>query len=469
MAKRGPVEAEKSQLLFENILKWYAFGITLLFLLMSILRYFDSKSYSALSEVEKTLVLFFALAAIIYLIITRIEYPRTMYRVKAFLKELFCPETAILSGILIWYLLCCISANTRYTAEFFSINRNALFDCFTVFFVIFPLFLYFGQSGDRKALELLIHILSAVSTVAMLYVILHVFKPEVITLRDGGQIGMSSSVRLYINCNPNTTGAYSEVLFFLCLYMVFTGKGLKRWLYLFAACVHFIILALSNSRTCVLATMIASAAIAFKAVYDLCEKRSAFQRIAFSAVAAAAGAGLILGLRSFVFLMFEEITHFSELIDTDGSFVRELNANSSGRTIIWKAALHSVFSSGENAFFGVTPEGVISEISKFTDGRFQMYTHNEFLEVAVALGIPGCLAYSAWLVLIARSCIKIVFKKGFELFRGAYVIPAAILMLVIANLLEATLLFYSFLPEGMFFLLAGFVTYSLRSRSFIRS
>lgn len=463
MAKRGLVEADKSQLLFESILKWYAFGITLLYLLLSMYRYFDSKSAAVMTEAEHYLVLFFVFLAIVYLIITKAQYPRTLYRIKGFLKKMFCPEAIILAGILVWYLLCCVSANTRYTAEFFSINKNSLFDTFTIFFIIFPLSLYFGKSGDRKALEILIHVLAAVSTAIMLYILWHVFKPEVIILPDGGQIGMSKSVRLYINCNPNTTGANAEVMLIICLYMVFAKKGTIRWTYLFASCVHFIILTLSNSRTCILATMIASAAIAFKTVYDLFPKRPAFQRIAFSAAAATAGACLILGLRAFIFWLFEAITNFSELIGKD-NFIRELNANSSGRTVIWKAALQSVFSSGENAVFGVTPQGVISEISKFTNGKDQMYTHNEFLEVAVSLGIPGFLAYSVWLVMIARSCLKIVFKEGFGLFRGAYVIPAAILMLVVANLLEATLMFYSFLPEGMFFLLAGFVTYSVKNR-----
>ena len=89
-----------------------------------------------------------------------------------------------------------------------------------------------------------------------------------------------------------------------------------------------------------------------------------------------------------------------------------------------------------------------------------LYTHNQFLEIAVAHGIPGLLMFLVWLGMIARSCVKIVSGKIESMYKGMIILVGIILLLVVANLTEATLMYYCFFTEGIFFLICGIVTYN---------
>ena len=66
--------------------------------------------------------------------------------------------------------------------------------------------------------------------------------------------------------------------------------------------------------------------------------------------------------------------------------------------------------------------------------------------------------YLVWLVMIARSCVRIVSDGNNDSQKGLIVLVGMVLMLVLANLMEATLVYYGFFMEGIFFLICGMVT-----------
>lgn len=457
MAKRINPEAGKVQFVWESILKWVTFALGCLHLLLSLLRYYDPAIRTNLLKVEKWAAIILLLGMIAYVLYTKIREPRLMFRIGNFTKGLFRPELKMLTVFYLWYLICVISANEAYTANLWQLNDNYLFDCFMSFFSLFILGYLFRENAGKKMLEIFFYVLTIVMTAAMIYVLIVVCKPAIITLPSGGQIGMNTEVRLYANCHPNTVGAIAEILIMLCLYFALAKKGVLRWLFASASVVHYFILILSDSRTCMVTTALTIGILAFKTCFDVLNGRKSWQRIALAAVAGIIFGGIVLGLRRPVRLGYEQISHFSEYLNKD-VVIRDIEATTNMRTLWWKATVQSVFSDVRHFFFGVTPAGVISEINRLTG--YQMYTHNQFCEIMLSSGIPGVLMYLGWLVMVAVTCVKVLIgkvRKG--TYKGIEVILGTIFMLVIANLMEATLLYYHWFPEEIFFLLCGFVTY----------
>lgn len=473
MAKRIPAEAGKTQIVYETTLKWFAFSIGILHIAITMLGYVATNLTRVLVKTEKALIVLLIIAALTYVIITKKKSPQLMYRIKAFMKKMFCPEFLILTLIFGWYLICVVSADERYTANFYAANKNYVYRVLTDLIIMFPMFCYFTEKDSQKMMEYIAHFFAIVLTPAMIYVLWNLFQLNIINLPDGGQIGMDAELRLSISCHGNMTGANSEIILMLCVCMAIRKKGIIRWLYIFASAVHLAVLILSNSRTSFIAATLTLVLIAVKIIYTAMEEKPLIKRILMSAVAGAMVIIIMLYLRTVIFNAFENTTHLSEILNAQKTSAaagtsstapetaaedfdngaRTLNLNTSGRPKIWKASMKSVISSVGNAIFGVTPVGVSSEIKKF-GGMEVAYTHNQFLEYAVAIGIPGLLGYCWWLFRIAQKAAKITLhnKKTFMILM--------LLMLVTANMMEAMLLFYGNLSEVIFFLLAGMVVYS---------
>ncbi len=466
MAKRKVIpEPGKVQIVWEGILKWSAFAIMVLQLSLGIITYFFSDLSNTLIKAEKWAVLGLIVIACAYALYTRIKTPLLMFRMKNFIKGLLCPEMIVLICFFLWTVFCTLSADKRYAGNFFLYNDGALFDTFVSVFILFIMAYIFREDRASRLMGILFHVFCASLTLFMVYVLIVICRPGLINLPSGGQIGMDTHVRLCINCNPNTTGAIAEVVLLMCVYMVITQKGLLRWLYAAASVVHYFILILSNSRTCIISAGIAVAAIVGKLCFDALKNKALWQRALIAVFSGAAAAGLIIGLRKPVFSAYEAISHFMELLGKSNSIVaRDADISLSGRKSIWLAAIKSIFQDETHFFFGVTPAGVIREVSIWDAKHKEMYTHNQFLEIAVAHGFPGMLMYLAWLAMIAKSCVKIVLGKIKEMNKGLIVLAGMILMLVIANLMEATLMYYRFFTEGVFFLICGIITYRVKEK-----
>ena len=461
MAKRINPEAGKIQFIWEGILKWMTFALGCLHIVLSLLRYYDADLRLTGLKIEKWTLIILAAAVIAYVLYTKFREPRLMFRIQNFTKGLFKPELKILAVLFFWYVLCVLSANETYTANFWQLNDTMLFDTAISFFVLFTFgYLFRGDSG-RRPIEIFFYVLTALLTAAMIYVLFTVLKPAVITLPAGGQIGMGKhrgTLRLFINCHPNTTGAIAELVLMICVYFAVTKKGIVRWLYVAAAAVHYVILILSDSRTCLVSTAVTLGILTVFGLSRKIKEKKLLKKLLIVVLAGVVCGGLILFLRQFVRSGYEAVSHFSTYTGVDSAATMgEIEATTNDRSGLWKGAFQSAFSSVRNAFFGMTPAGVISEIKKWT-GR-ELYTHNQFCEVLVSNGVPGVLMYLAWLVLIAKACIETLSGKNKDSFKGIEVFIGMIFMMVIANLMEATLMYYHWFPEEMFFLLCGFVTY----------
>ena len=453
----------------ETVLKWGIPGIAFFHVGLILAGYFLGDSFgNTMLNAEKWVFIGFFGFAVLYCVYTMFALPGQMVRIKLFLKGLFRPETVLLSALYIWNIFCVFSADKTYKANFWQLNDTALFELFACFFVLF-IFAYVLTKNAEKALDILFMVVAAVMTGLMIWVLWTVCKPSVIFLPGGGQIGMTSEARLSINCHPNTVGAYAEVILMMCLYLAVKRKCIIRILSLLALPVHYVTIILSDSRTCMITTAFTVGAVIAKLVFDATKEKDTWKRILFSFLAFGACFAVLMALRQPVRIGYESISHFT-LLATGGSghggitetavnTGRTMEITTNGRTDIWAAAINSAFSDSRHIFFGVTPVGVVSEINKWMGANYNFYTHNQFLEVLVSNGIPGLLLYTAWLVLIAKKCIKTIVLRNSKTQKGLVVIGGMIMMLVIANLLEATLLYYRYFTAGLFFLLCGIITF----------
>ena len=202
------------------------------------------------------------------------------------------------------------------------------------------------------------------------------------------------------------------------------------------------------------------------------DARGNLKNIRIKPLLAAAGAAIGLGALLFVgrtltYQIFQSVTHFNEIMASssgsvsssgaEDTMIREVfdssTATLTGRTDIWAGALKGMVSSVQRFFLGVTPVGVNSLISLMTDGKYDMYTHNQFLEVGVALGVPAMCAFIVWFVLILKAGYVQLKKE----FNYSMLLIVFVLALMLGNMAEATLMFYQFITGHAFFFLCGWI------------
>ena len=218
---------------------------------------------------------------------------------------------------------------------------------------------------------------------------------------------------------------------------------------------HYIVLVLSNSRGAFVG-FICAAGVMAGACFFYCTCSSVKKRVVLSCVISAVAFCGFLALRSVVIFSFDTIrTIVSEGETAIPSAERDLELSYlSGRGDIWECALKAMISDVKTFFFGVTQGNVNETIGVMSNGRFVMYTHNQILEVGLAIGVPGMLLFVGWLMLIARDCWEISFKKN-SLSIINRLIPFVVLYLVLSNMVEAIIFFKGRFTECIFMVVCG--------------
>ena len=82
-----------------------------------------------------------------------------------------------------------------------------------------------------------------------------------------------------------------------------------------------------------------------------------------------------------------------------------------------------------------------------------MYTHNQFLEIAAGIGIPGLCLFLAWFFIMLKDMYKLFFVQKDRTF--FLLIPVLILSIMLMNMAEALLVFMYHISGFAFFLLCG--------------
>ena len=81
-------------------------------------------------------------------------------------------------------------------------------------------------------------------------------------------------------------------------------------------------------------------------------------------------------------------------------------------------------------------------------------THNQFLELLVAQGLPSLLLFLVWLFWLAGKCIRLGLDAD---SRENWLLPLPLLLLLVHNMVEMMIVARPHVVCGFFYLIAGYV------------
>ena len=456
--KKREIQLSDFQLKYEKILQIAALVLAIIHMTMVpfryVVSYLDFKAY----ELWYGLVL--VIGIVVYLILTKVHFPNTWFRIKALFSRLSSYEQLYGIGLFAWAIISCWYYQSRTGQAFFHVQDWFLFDMAINMMILLPMAKFLGKDKAKKIIELMLHVVVWAYTFFTFWCLWNVFHLNIVTLPAGGQVGMDSNSRLYLGCHYNITGAIALTMLALCLYMIFQKRKFVRILYIFAGLAHLLVAMLSNSRTVFVAGLVMVAVAGFMACWTCLIDKTFWTRIGISATGAVISVAVYWAVRPLAFLLFEQITHFKELLGSSSSIsddVRELTSLS-GRRRIWLASLKVMFSSSRAFFFGVTWAATTQALMQIGGLTFECaHAHNAILQVGVAYGVPAMIGFIIFLAFIFLRSIQILFGKKEQSFHCAYMVPVVVLCLVVMNLAEAYLVGYYAIMSSVFFLFCGWI------------
>ena len=366
----------------------------------------------------------------------------------------------LLIAFLVWYLVVCVYMTVDQKQDMTRYNMEPMIDCAACLLMLYPLGVALGR-GDRVpgTVRVIGHLMVLSWTAFLGVILMHVFQGKYIVTPNNGYLGIYSGA-LIMNCNRNTVGMWGVVFYPCCLYMVLAGKkpGM-RILYGIAMVIQYFALVLSASRTAIYADVIATVMMTGIAVFRKLRGKTLHRVLLAGVIGAAAGAAFYL-LRGAVFGLYNAAIgqlNPAELPETVTAVInaRDMAPDSrlSGRDKVWEATFKAITSSVPHTVLGVTPAAAVSAIYQASDNTLNMYAHNEFLEITLSLGVIGMGIFGAWLVLMGKDLWTLLHRKdGWK----ALCIGSIAVALLAANMMESTLLFYSFISGYAFFLACGY-------------
>lgn len=354
----------------------------------------------------------------------------------------------ILILFFIWYIVSCLSMSIKYDNDWVTHNSAGLLNTAIETMMVFPLGYVMVREKEYSIGNILLHVFLLTWTIFISYVLIRIFQGETIPTPNGGVITMYEK-SLSLNCNRNTTGAWEMLVFMACFFMVIWCKQRSlKIVYSIASAIHYAALSLSNCRVSFLATLIGFMAMTGIAVYLYLENKGKPHRLMLSIIIAFIAGAAFYFLSGLIFDLYNNSTgaKASNRVGQDTSL--------SGREDVWRAAIAGLFTSFRCAMFGVTPMGTPDLIVQMSDGTLSpMYTHNEFLELAVGIGIPGLCIFLVWFYMMMRDSYRLFFvQKDKTLFLA---VPVIIVCFMLANMMESYLIFYDYINGYVFFLLCG--------------
>ena len=195
MAKKKPAAANSLQLGIEKGLRIAAWILAVMHGLLSAFRFvIDTKPFE---QAEKWFALILLVSVLLYLLMTKIRYPQTLYRIKGFLGSFRSYEQFFLIALFLWYaIICCIWQNINHLKYLKGLDFYIL-DTGIAALVLFPMALYAGKGKARIYVESFLHAVCIAYTVFAGWCMWHVFHLNILTVgitenREGDGYSLSS-------------------------------------------------------------------------------------------------------------------------------------------------------------------------------------------------------------------------------------------------------------------------------------
>lgn len=424
---------------------------------------FNYLTLSSLGNLLNIILLVFFGSVLFLEIYVRGRRRQTARRALEYLR----PENLLLAAFLLWMYFSGFVNNVLSGGDLMSANASAYSNALVRILLFFMLGQYL--LGDKRFLHILFRGLVLCLTAAMIYVLVMLVRYGSFELPNGARVFFTEEItpgmkRLCVNFHPNTTGMYAKTLILLCVYLFALERKKYRFLYLAAAAVHYCILILTSSRAAMVSAGAGVGAVAMLFVWRRQRQKKWGMRLLAALLSFAVVFALFLSLRAPVlesynrlrgmFYGYESIGE-DETEDGEVEF-RKMGSDISGRQLLFRAAFQGM-RDPKTAFFGVTPDGVTTLIDRMAGIDWHVYTHNEFLEIMCAVGIPGILLFLAWFLAMAWKGFKIFFdaKRRFSFQEGVLVVVC--FAEALNNMMEAMMTFSSLLSGIIFYVTAGYL------------
>ena len=327
---------------------------------------------------------------------------------------------------------------------------------------LFLLPLAVGAEKAKRYIDIILHIVMAVSTVYIVWALWNVMHLNFVTLPNGLQIGMTEEYRLDLGVNSNIGAAICFSMVLICLYMIATHRWPIKLIYSIVLVPHLFATYLTNSRGCFIALLFALLLFVFMLLWTSLHQRGLLLRILICGISAAITAVCVWLLRKGIFSLFESITHIAEQRGLDmTNLVREVGVEK-GRVKIWRSSLGLMVSKSGIFFCGIPapliPNSICEKMTEiYGDGSAFAHAHNIILQTGLIEGVPGMLLFLAFLIKLLFPCIKTGIGTYQQKYPGAYILPIIILAILIENMFEPFIMYYLSINGCLFFLFSGYI------------
>lgn len=434
--------------------------------------------HSAMSVLNKVIVyegiwvtlqdVFFWMAAVTgatYLVYMLFLHPSGKLARNELKKKIFTWDYILLLFLLVAMYISVASIQGYATAsDWWGANRSTLFDTTGQILILFPLGCWFARHRDAKEMRWPLHVFTIGFLIGEIYILYHVFTNSVISLANGGGIGITGQLNLSIHCHYNTTGLWGYCFLFLCFYLAVTTVKWLKPVYILGIIANLMILALSQSRTAQYSNCLAfglCAGVWFfyqNKVFD----KNKIQKTIFSVLVGIAVTAVTYFLTQLFYKFYLTVSGIEELLGKDATGRVFFDEQLSGRTDLWIASFKSMFVDARCFFFGVSPVGIYSRMEEFS-GQTNVYTHNQILEFAVGCGVPAMIAFVVFCVRMFLHSVKICFTSGNRLMKNA-VASIGCFLLLVGNMFEATLFGFNYISGMIFIVICGYLAETNRIR-----
>lgn len=359
--------------------------------------------------------------------------------------------------------------------------------CFAL--VCYPMAAVLPKEKRRPMFNMVFHIfIASFFVICVIGLVVVVLQTRISTPFSNVWIGLNPGFdnRLVLLAHPNYIGGICAVVVPISIYMI---MGHRHWavkayygLVIFAV---YVVLALTDSRTNMIAVAVGVGLLALLLVLRKVKLRAKILTAAIGVVCMVAATALcylaydvvldgVYWTSSKVIAQESPLWSVASAEETTEAEAEKATINitqsralsrdittATGRTPMWKEAFESAKAKPIIFLWGTTNRHVDDTVPSFSsiNGRL----HNSFVQVFMALGVPGFLIMLAFLVFVCWQSLRLFFgiKGTFEIWDAF--LPVVLLSGILTSLTES---FY-FLEEmgvysPIFFVVAGYVVCLVR-------
>ena len=488
------VPASRFQKTSEKFLGWAA--LVLLEFHMMFCPYRDVlANYSLLTRIERWFGLGLAVLSLLYVLVTAVNYPQSMCRIRTLFRMLRSFEQWYMFYIFFWYIFTVtlrqILIGRNFNGNYFAPNDWWMFITGLMAFVMFPMARVLGGGNMKRVFNPMLKLVLIPHMVFYSWVLWQYLHMNEVVFPSGNILEMAD-YSMKIGVNRNTVGAYGVSMMVVCLYLIAVEKGGRRIPYVYGVVLYSAVLILSNCRTSWYTALLVIIAGGILFMWNHLRDRQLLIRLGSGVFVAAVGVLIFHWFRSELFVLLDAAiaryghaaakaavpaatsfsaqgisavplasSHIPKVIplasDSD-NYLRTYETGLNGREPIFKAALYLMFHSKYCFLFGVTPVDVGDSLLGLCGvWKVMPHAHNFFLQMGVAYGVPCMLITIAFAISLAVRSIRLLFSKKRRLPSGYWMIPVVAFSMLAQDMMEAFLNSGGTLVCVFFYVFAGWI------------